>query len=163
VTALARMRPDVKRVGGWSYVVAAVGLALALLAGGAALLTALGVWDVSLRRAYWTAAVGASVFYGFASLAVWRQHDPPDTLDIPVWPWRVHKWTFNGMGVFVGWSAAYLLHARLRQQQDLSGGLFVLALIALLGVSGWLPATAVGFVRALGQLAQKAVDAVAKP
>lgn len=149
----------VKALGGWPYVVAALGLTVALCSGAVAAVTASYVGSVA-PAAFWTAAVGASVFYGFASLAVWRQPDRgADDTGLPVWPLRVHKWWFNGLGSFAGWCALYALPGQW-QQHGASVGVSVLGLVGLLGVCGWLPATAVGLVQAVGKLAEKATDAL---
>jgi hypothetical protein len=144
----------IERLGGKQEAVAACGLGVALAAGAVLALTKLGVLACNPAYWYWITAFGSSVFSGFASLAVWRQQPPSDAM--PLWPWYVHKWSFNGIGSFAGWYAAFYLRKRVwLPGHGLDVGDFVLALVALLGINGWLPYTVVAISHTLGSVATK--------
>jgi hypothetical protein len=79
-----KLSASFKKLGGWRHLVAALGLALALVAWALAFLGALGFLGVPPRPAYWVGAFGASVFSGVGSLAIWRQPDPRDESGLPI-------------------------------------------------------------------------------
>lgn len=87
---------------------------------------------ISIFTAFWTVAIGMSLFYGAKAASVFNV--PSDE-----WSWsqHIHQAWFNFVCSFVGWVAAFYL-AFMRRPVDSADDYFMLA-FALIAVTGHLP------------------------
>ena len=112
---------------------------------------------------YWAVALVASLLYGWYAVAIFkvpmetREHKPP-----PAWDW--HQRWLNFLGAIVGWLALWLLLRKFggcvfsQCSADIGAWDVVGALVAFVGVTGYLPNSVVSLVSGLGGLAGKLAE-----
>lgn len=72
--------------------------------------------------------------------------------------WKLHQFWLNFVGSATGWGAALILGSRIAYQvSELSAVDFGLALVAFLGITGYLPLATVGLIRAIQNIASEAM------
>ena len=108
------------------------------------------------ESAFWSCAAGATAFYGFGCFGVWPGDDyTPEKRAAFRRIWFVHMYWMNGFGCLCGWGAARLAYLRFDSGVALGGVDLVLAVVAFLGLVGWLPYTLIGIAKAASNLAEK--------
>ncbi len=116
--------------------------------------------------AYWVVALGASGLYAWHAVTIFTQSRQPDELPRPK-PWIWHQRWLNFVGALAGWLALWILvkafGACLYSACGVEFGAIhaVGALIAFVGITGYLPSTVVSLVAGVGGLAGKLTELVA--
>lgn len=114
---------------------------------------------------YWGVALLASIFYGVFAVRIFVDKG---TRTDRQWSWWAHESWLNFLGSLVGWALAWPLVTGLwpclSTQCDLGGITWTdagLAIVAFIGVTGFIPATVVPLALGVGGLAQKVAEIVA--
>jgi hypothetical protein len=115
---------------------------------------------------YWLVAVIASALYGWNAVAIFLP-SPSASEPARARAWWWHQRWLNFLGAFVGWVALWFL---LREfgtcvvaecVADIGAWDVVGALVAFVGVTGYLPSTLVSLVSGVGGLAGKLAEVLA--
>jgi len=95
-------------------------------------------------------AVSVSVFHGVAAFWVFAAPVRKDN-----WFWNVHQFLLNLAGSLAGWTVLWLLWERVKLDGSMNGWDLGLAFISFIGVTGYLPRTAVGLTQVPTELFEK--------
>lgn len=119
--------------------------------------------DGWMAAVYWVVALTASGLYGWHAVAIFKAHIAEREAPPPSAWWWHQRW-LNFLGAFVGWLALWFL------LRKFVGCLFadcaanvgawdvVGALVAFVGVTGYLPGTVVSLVSGVGGLAGRLAE-----
>jgi hypothetical protein len=100
-----------------------------------------------------------SLFYGFKASDIFDV----DHAGRP-WAWKFQQFWLNFVGPTAGWVILWIVVQRLRSvihspEQSLNFSDFVLLLIALIGVTGFLPLSVVSFIQGIRDIAGRVMGA----
>jgi hypothetical protein len=115
---------------------------------------------------YFFVALVASGLYGWYAVKIFLPEIDPrkrgSAADISIqkrkpFCWHMHQMWLNFAGSLVGWLCLWFVGKQLVEKAptDFGWGYALLALVAFVGVTGYLPSTAVGIVQAIGTLIDK--------
>ena len=119
--------------------------------------------DGYIAAAYWMVAFFASALYGYYALDIFKSHSAPDQQHV-AWKWH-QRWSYF-LGSLIGWLAVWLLMRKFSGCVfgECAGDVGVLdvvgALVAFVGVTGYLKDTVVSLVSGIGGLAGKLAEVV---
>ena len=111
--------------------------------------------SVSLQWMYLTLAIAASLVYAFKGFSIHGVKAPPENAP------RMHQYWFNGVGAVVGWLSGWVVLRRWLSCDGFvcvgepNGWTILLAVIAFVGVTGYLPTTLIHAIAALRALLDK--------
>jgi hypothetical protein len=110
-------------------------------------------------------ALVASGLYGWYAVKIflpdidprkWGMHSSDSLKKRMPFCWHMHQIWLNFAGSLVGWACLWFVGKRIVESTTYFGWDYaLLALIAFIGVTGYLPSTAVGIVQAIGTLVDK--------
>jgi hypothetical protein len=119
-----------------------------------------------LSIAYWIVALVASALYGWHAVTIFLEpQEPSESHRSTAWAW--HQRWLNFLGALVGWFALWFLVRAFGAcvfaacTVELGPWHAVAALIAFVGVTGYLPNTVVSLVSGIGGLAGKLAEVLA--
>ncbi len=115
---------------------------------------------------YWLIALLASVLYGCFAVAIFKAHIA-EREERPPKAWWWHQRWLNFLGALVGWLALWFLLRKFLGclfgdcRVDLGAWDVVGALVAFVGITGYLPNAIVSLVSGVGALAGKLAEMLA--
>jgi hypothetical protein len=104
---------------------------------------------------FWIVALTFSCFYSFKAFSIHLTNASfvKDQKKNKKYAWLFHQWWFNFVGAIVGWTILWVLLPSIiialiaHNPTSISVADFLLLLIALLGITGYLPLTLFGIAR----------------
>jgi hypothetical protein len=119
-----------------------------------------------LNVAFWVVSRVASLLYARNAIAIFTNVSAEDAKARPAWRW--HQRWLNFAGSMFGWASLWLLVRRLcrfagfcsAEPASLDLSLGVLAFVAFIGITGYLPFAAVGLISGTSALSSKAGDLI---
>jgi len=122
--------------------------------------------DLWFSLSYWLIALVASALYGWHAVTIFIQPPQPGETRRPTaWVW--HQRWLNFVGALVGWVALWFLFRGFGScflascAGEFSGVYAVVALVAFIGITGYLPNTVVSLVAGVGALAGRLAEVIA--
>jgi hypothetical protein len=116
-----------------------------------------------MAAVYWVVALVASGLYGWHAVEIFKAHIAARE-ESPSKSWWWHQRWLNFLGALVGWLALWLLLRKFLGcmlgdcDADVGAWDVVGALVAFVGVTGYLPNTVVSLVSGVGALAGKLAE-----